>query len=250
MSPAVDGRTVRAITFDFWDTLRPLRHRVVPAGPAHRGGRRAARHGLPAEQDAIEAAFDEAWRRFDAAWGSNQQFTGHQAAEAVLEVLGHDPEPEIRKLLVEAYLGANGEVRTELTPNVADTLRRLKTSGIKVGIICDVGLTPSPALRQILDRHGVLGLFDHWAFSDEVGTYKPDPAIFGYALEGLGGIDPADAAHIGDLRRTDVAGALGMGILALRYRGITDDDPAHGPEGDAVVADHADVPGLLGVTQP
>ncbi len=93
----------------------------------------------------------------------------------------------------------------------------------------------------------MLGLFDHWAFSDEVGVYKPDPAIFRHALEGLGGIDPSEAAHIGDLRRTDVAGALGMGILALRYSGITDDDPAHGPEADVVVTDHAEVPAILGL---
>ena len=246
MSPAADGRTVRAVTFDFWDTL------VRSDTAAFRLARRIAvaeelaRHGLPAEHDAIEAAFDEAWRRFDAAWGLNEQFTGHQAAETVLEVLGHDPEPAVRKLLVEAYLGANGEVQTELTPNVADAIRRLKAAGIRIGIICDVGLTPSTTLRHILDRHGVLGLFDHWAFSDEVGTYKPDPAIFRHALDGLGGVDPAEAAHIGDLRRTDVAGALGMGILALRYVGVTDDDPSHGPEADVVVADHADLPRLVG----
>jgi FMN phosphatase YigB (HAD superfamily) len=247
VSAAPHGRRVRAITFDFWDTL------VRSDTTAFRLARRSAvaeeleAHGLPAEHDAIEAAFDEAWKRFDAAWGSNEQFTGHHAAEAVLEVLGHDPEPEVRRRLVEAYVGANGRVQTDLTPNVADTIRALKAGGLKVGIICDVGLTPSPVLRDILDRHGVLREFDHWAFSDEVGTYKPDPAIFHHALEGLGDVDPTDAAHIGDLRRTDIAGALGMGILALRYSGITDDDPAHGPEGDVVVTDHAQLPVLLGV---
>jgi HAD superfamily hydrolase (TIGR01549 family) len=247
LSSAAAGRRIRAITFDFWDTL------VRSDTAAFRLARRIAvaeelrAHGLPAEHDAIERAFDEVWTRFDAAWALNEQFTGHHAAETVLEVLGHDPEPEVRKRVIEAYLGANGRVQTELTPNVADTLRTLKEAGLKVGIICDVGLTPSTRLRDILDRHGVLGLFDHWAFSDEFGVYKPDPAIFRYALDGLGGVDPGEAAHIGDLRRTDIAGALGMGILALRYSGITDDDPAHGPEGDLVVTDHAELPGLLGV---
>ena len=33
-----------------------------------------------------------------------------------------------------------------------------------------------------------------------------------------------------------------MGIFAVRYSGITDDDPAHGPEGDVVVTDHAQLP--------
>jgi putative hydrolase of the HAD superfamily len=247
VSPAVADRRVRAITFDFWDTL------VRSDTPAYRLARRIAvaeelaRHGLPAEHDAIERAFDVVWERFDAAWALNEQFTGHHAAEAVLEALGHDPEPEVRKRIVEAYLGANGEVQTDLTPNVAATLRALKGAGLRVGIICDVGLTPSTTLRRILDRHGVLGLFDHWSFSDEVGVYKPAPEIFHHALEGLGGVDPRDAAHIGDLRRTDVAGARAMGILALRYRGVNDDDPAHGEEADVVVDDHAQLPSILGL---
>lgn len=245
----VDGRRrpIRTITFDFWDTL------VRTDTAAYRLARRIAlaeelaRHGLPAEHDAIEAAFDVALERFNSGWAGNEQFTGHHAAEIVAEVLGGDPDATVRKGLVEAYLGANGEVQTELAPNVASTLRTLRGAGLRLGIICDVGLTPSTDLRLILDRHGVLGLFDHWSFSDEVGVYKPAPEIFEHALAGLGAV-AAETAHIGDLRRTDVAGAKGMGILALRYRGMNDDDPANGPEADVVVADHADLPGLIGVT--
>ena len=237
----------RAITFDFWDTL------VRSDTTATRIARRIAiaevlaEHGLPAELDAIESAFDSAWQRFDSSWAMGEQFTGHHAAEHVLDLLGHAPDAIVRREVIDAYVSAGADVQLELTPNVATTLRSLKDAGLRLGIICDVGLTPSPTLRRILDAHGVLELFDHWSFSDEVGVYKPDRAIFDHALDGLGGIDPADAAHIGDLRRTDVAGALGRGILALRYCGITDDDPAHGPEADLVVDDHAHLPGLLGL---
>jgi len=41
---------------------------------------------------------------------------------------------------IRESLGANGQVQTELTPNVADTIRALKAAGVKVGIICDVAL--------------------------------------------------------------------------------------------------------------
>jgi putative hydrolase of the HAD superfamily len=243
--PLGRDRPVRAITFDFWDTL------VRSDTAAFRLARRIAvaeelaRHGLPAEHDAIEAAFDVALQRFNSGWASNEQFTGHHAAHVVADALGHDPAPTVRAAIVEAYLGSQGEVQTELAPNVATTLHALKDAGMRIGIVCDVGLTPSTNLRHILERHGVLQLFDHWSFSDEVGTYKPAPELFGHALHGLGDLAPADAAHIGDLRRTDVAGALGMGMLALRYTGLTDDDPEHGPEADVVVADHAELPRLL-----
>ena len=238
--------TPRAITFDFWDTI------VRADTPATRVRRRLAivdvlaEHGLPADDDEIDGAFDEAWTRFDASWARGDQFTGTHAAETVLEVLGHDDEP-VRAAVIDAYLSAPRGMQLALTDNVVTTIERLRAAGLRVGIVCDVGLTPSDTLRGYLDAHGVLGLFDHWSFSDEVGVYKPDAAIFEHALAGLGGIDPRDAAHIGDLRRTDIAGALGMGMLALRYRGVTDDDPAHGPEADIVIDDHADLPAALGL---
>ena len=235
-----------AITFDFWDTL------VRADTAATRVERRLAiaevldAHGLPYSHDDIDASFDEAWRRFDESWARGDQFTGHHAAETVLEVLGHDDE-QVRVRVIDAYLSAPTTMELSLTDNLVPTLHSLKDAGLRIGIVCDVGLTPSPVLRQYLEGHGILGLFDHWSFSDEVGVYKPNAAIFHDALAGLGGIDPARAAHIGDLRRTDIAGALGMGMLALRYRGVTDDDPTHGPEGDLVIDDHADLPAALGL---
>ncbi|HWJ98461.1 MAG TPA: hypothetical protein VNQ33_09905, partial [Acidimicrobiales bacterium] len=71
-------------------------------------------------------------------------------------------------------------------------------------------------------------------------------------LGGLGGIDPSVAAHVGDLRRTDIAGAQGRGVFAVRYSGIYDDpgnadDGSDQVEGDAVVADHADLLAALGI---
>ena len=93
----------------------------------------------------------------------------------------------------------------------------------------------------------MLELFDHWSFSDEVGAYKPDPAIFEHALAGLGGVAPSSAAHVGDLRRTDVAGARAMGMTAVRYTGAFDDDSQPDPEGHHVVGAHAELPGVLGI---
>lgn len=236
-----------AITFDFWDTL------VRADTAATRVQRRLAiadvlaAHGLDVAHDDIDRAFDEAWRRFDASWGSGQQFTGQHAAETVLDILGHTDDEHVRIRVIDAYLSAPRAMRLDLTDNLVETLHALKGAGLRLGIVCDVGLTPSPVLRGYLDGHGILDLFDHWSFSDEVGVYKPDRAIFEHALAGLGRVEPARAAHIGDLRRTDVAGARAMGMLALRYAGVTDDDPANGPEGDAVIDDHARLPEALGL---
>ena len=130
---------------------------------------------------------------------------------------------------------------------IEDCLLALKDAGVRLGIICDVGFTPSNVLREHLIRRGLLPLFDHWSFSDEVGAYKPAPAIFNHALEGLGGPEPERVAHVGDLRRTDVAGALGMGMTAVALHGASSTTTRWiSPEAHHVISAHADLPGVLG----
>jgi FMN phosphatase YigB (HAD superfamily) len=88
--------------------------------------------------------------------------------------------------------------------------------------------------------------------------------IFADALEGLGGIDPARAAHVGDLRRTDIVGARAFGMVSVRYRGSNDDvaSPGEGDrsipsameptetdahEAEHVMSDHAHLLDVLGL---
>ena len=74
---------------------------------------------------------------------------------------------------------------------------------------------------------------------------KPHRRVFEAALTPLG-IEPAAAVHVGDLRRTDVAGAreAGMGTIRIRHR---HDDDTSLPEADAVADTHAHLREILGV---
>lgn len=237
--------SLQAVTFDFWETLVRTDNAAMHLARRVAVAEVLAANNFPAELNDIEQAFDEAWSRYSGAWATGEQFTGHHAAELVLDLLGHSPSAEVRRDVIDAYVSAGRDVELELTYNVADSLRAIKAMDLRIGIICDVGLTPSPILRKVLDRHGVLSLFDHWSFSDEVGVYKPDPQIFEHALSGLGGIAPSNAVHIGDLRRTDIAGAIGMGMHSIRYCGANDDPAENGPEADHVLTDHADLPAYI-----
>ena len=233
---------LQAVTFDFWNTL-------VAETPGQLRGLRVdawerilSREGTPVARQDIEAAIDDSWRTFDAAWQANHQYRAPDAAGMVLAKLPVQVPPAVRDELVEVFVSVGSSAKLPATTNVEVALAALKEAGVRIGIICDVGMTPSTILREHLEKHGLLGYFDHWSFSDEVGVYKPDPRIFDHALDGLGGIAPAASAHIGDLRRTDVAGAKALGITAVRYTGVWDDPAADGlPEGDLVVADHADL---------
>ena len=242
---------LRAVTFDFWDTL------VSQSSGESRQRRLDAwlevleAEGLTVERGRLDAALDVGRTGFDTAWRANQRYSAADSVRDSLAHLGLQLSTSVIDLLVDIINNPPGR-RPATTPNVRVALEALAAADVRIGIICDVGLTPSPSLRRYLAEHELLGFFDHWSFSDEVGTFKPDPRIFRHALDGLGGIRPEEAAHVGDLRRTDVAGSQALGIFAVRYAGMYDDrgdegEGTHQVEGDAVIADHADLVEVLGL---
>jgi FMN phosphatase YigB (HAD superfamily) len=258
LEPTLSPTSLTAITFDFWDTLvhapTEVATRVMRAQDLADA---LAAAGAPSEPAALDVAIDEVRRAFDRAWSGNRQFHAPDAVEVLLASLGSaaDIAPAGRASLIRVVQGDDRQIPS-LTPNVASALGRLKAGGVRLGIVCDVGFAPSTVLRGHLRQHGVLHLFDHWSFSDEVGAYKPHAAIFRHALDGLGVDDPGTAAHVGDLRRTDVAGARAFGMVTVRYTGSNDDraqlgrselESADHVEADHVVADHAELPTLLGI---
>ena len=237
---------IRAVTFDFWNTLvvdeprgmRPLQ--IAGWSEVLEGA------GIEVRADALVEAFDAAWEMFDRSWNENRQFQTSHAVDFILERVGVDASAAVRTELAQVYSRVGATSPLDVTPNAEATLRALRGRGVRLGVVCDVGMTASTALLGRLEGFGLAGLFDHFSWSDEVGVYKPDGRMFRDALEGLGLDDPAALAHIGDRRRTDVAGARAFGSVSVRYTGVWDDPPESGPEADHVIADHAELPGVLG----
>ena len=237
---------LRGITFDFWNTL-------VYEDRGHLRGRRLERWagileeaGYPAEREHLDAIYDGAWDAYVRSWRANQQFVAAQAAEHAVEQLGFRLATDVRDALVEAFGNAAEGAELHLVPGVADCVRDLHDRGLALGIVCDVGFTSSRLLKAFLDDQGVFTHFDALAFSDEVGVYKPDAAIFEHALGGMG-VAPAEAAHIGDLRRTDIAGGQALGMTTVRFIGVNDDDSQPDPEADYVIDDYGLLPAVLGL---
>lgn len=233
---------IEAITFDFWDTLMVARAEAVDSQRTEALLGIVVGAGFAAERQAMEEALGSARAAHGESWRANQQFGAPDAIDHVLATLEIDASSEVRAELVAAIHA--GDPDCGPTPNVIDTLADLKSAGLRIGIICDVGWSPSTLLREHLERHEMLEYFDHWSFSDEVGHYKPAPEAFAHAMNGLGVTDPKAMAHIGDLRRTDIVGARRAGWLSLRYAGVYDDQNDH-EEAHHVVRDHADLPELL-----
>jgi FMN phosphatase YigB (HAD superfamily) len=239
--------TIEAVTFDFWNTL--CQADVAATAQRRRDAWVAmlSTRALPVDPSVVHSVLDYVTEKHHAGWSSNTQYTAEHAVEEAVALLGEVVGADARDELWEAWLGASRRADIELTPNLPEVLAALDAAGTRIGIVCDVGLTPSLVLLEFLERHGVLRHFDHWSFSDEVGVYKPEAAIFRHALDGLGVDDPARALHIGDLRRTDIAGAHAMGMTAVRYFGVFDDPPAvPAIEGDFAIGDLRELPAIVG----
>jgi 2-haloacid dehalogenase len=103
------------------------------------------------------------------------QVTG-DALDFAMKTLGI-ANNDLRKRLMELYLSISAY------PEVADTLRRLKTSGIKLSILSNG--TPK-MLVSAVDNSKLSGLFDAVLSVEEVGVFKPHPSVYQLAVDRMG----------------------------------------------------------------
>ena len=233
---------IEAVTYDFWETIAREAHESLMERRTRAWSELLRDSEVPAET--VRRTFEETWRIHSEHWRAGRQFTPVMAAERAVEDLGVAVSEQLRDDLVEAFADAGATADLIVNDGLEDTLAELQRQRVRTGIICDVGFTSGELLRGFLDRVGLLPYFDGWAFSDEVGVYKPDPAIFARALHSLGDVPADRALHVGDLRRTDVAGARALGMTSVRYRGANDDDEDL-PDADHVIDHHTQLLPIL-----
>jgi putative hydrolase of the HAD superfamily len=211
----VDG--IRAVTYDCWGTL--LQDRDYEGATQRRVS--ALLRFLDLDEDAAHALLEEAWAKHDEAWKQVETFGPGRMAAYCLEKHGISDDEPIRDLTKE-FEEASFDAGVAPVEGARETLEGLAAAGIRLGLVCDTGFTPGRVVRQFLDEHGLLTHLEAQCFSDEVGVPKPGNEIFAKALAELG-VRPPEALHVGDLRRTDIAGAHDIGMHAARFRGAHDD---------------------------
>lgn len=234
---------IKAVTFDFWNTIA-----TVPPGAMTEARQRAIAAALQSNEVEVEADLLLAGLRqvgldWEQAWAEGRHLPPHEAATALVRHLG--VEEAAREMVAEAFLGAGREVELEFAPGINSCVAELSRRGVRLGIVCDVGFSGGELLRELLEAEGLLEHFGGWGFSDEVGHYKPAPQIFEAALAALGA-EPREAMHVGDLRRTDVAGATALGMRSARYREMNPEgDEEGGGEAEFVLDSHAELVELV-----
>ena len=237
---------LRAVTFDFWSTL------FVDTRGREREALRAARARATRCTPPACSASTARWPSRCAPAGTTSTGSGRtntarrrarELVDAILASLGVRLPAELLDPLVDRFERLILELPPEPMPGAVYTMPQL-AERYRLAIICDTGYSPGAVLRQLLDRHDLLGYFEYTYFSNEHGMSKPDPRVFVHVLEELG-VRPTEAAHVGDIQRTDVAGAQAAGMPAVHFVGANNADVGHST-GDVIVSHFEELPQALG----
>lgn len=234
MSPFAGAR---AVTFDCWGTL--IYEPDVVRGRDLRVKALCGMTGL--SPDEAGALLQAGWEQHHEAWTAERQHGAAGIASHIAAAVG--ATPDVEAMMVTALEDAALSCDVSMVPQAIDTLKAVKDAGLATALICDTGISPGRVVRALLGRHGLTDHLDVLVFSDEVGVPKPNAKMFAAAMDAIGG---GPAVHVGDLRRTDIAGARAAGLGSVRFRGVYD-DPSDHPEADAVVDRLPDLLPLLGL---
>jgi putative hydrolase of the HAD superfamily len=130
-------------------------------------------------------------------------------------------EDRCRDLAIEVAEATAGRAWTHVGTGVMGGLRALAALGLPMGVVSNSDGTVQAELRRLgvcyapprgADTPGDGVPVGVVVDSAVVGVAKPDPAIFGIALEALRIPAGGSVLHVGDSLRYDVAGALAAGL--------------------------------------
>jgi putative hydrolase of the HAD superfamily len=122
--------------------------------------------------------------------------------------LGIADEPE--RIARRVYDEFGKPDRWSAYADVEPAFHRLAARGLRLGIISNW----DRRLTGLLDGLGLGDVLETVVSSAEVGLHKPDPRIFELACARLG-IEPGEAAHVGDHHYADIIGATAVGMTPV-----------------------------------
>lgn len=149
-----------------------------------------------------------------------------------LEAAGLEPSPRA----IRAFIAAEVPWRRPV-PGARRAVERLRRAGVRVAVISN----SAGGVRDMLVEAGLGRLFEFVIDSSEVGTAKPDPAIFRLALDRMG-LGPERVWYVGDSPHHDLAGARAAGLAAA----VLVDPLDLGPTEVTRISSVAELPSLLG----
>jgi putative hydrolase of the HAD superfamily len=195
---------LRAVLFDVDFTLARPGPELGPEGYVRAG----ERHGLRLEPGRYEAARDAALvdlRRHPELEHDDEIW--FRFTERIVRGMGGEADTAY-DCAVEITRAWERHENFELYDDVPDTLAALRSAGLRIGLVSN----SARDVREFAHHHGLdvdagISSFHH-------GRTKPHASIFRAVLDLLG-VEPEDAAMIGDTIADDIEGGLALGMHAV-----------------------------------
>ncbi len=261
------GVKFRAVLFDLDDTL-VWDERISRQALVETAARGAAEHGLDAGRLAAVAkrASDELWRAhapvtrcdelgivaFEGMWG---HFHGEE--EYVKHL--HEWTPQFRREIWQRALAEQGVEDKELAdrsaeffvrrrrelsehlPGAEQVLRTLQRAGIRIGLLTNGAASLQ---REKIEASGLGLFFDAAVVSGEIGTGKPEPAIFHHLLDRLG-VAAGESLMVGNSLARDIVGGKRAGLHTCWLALEGEEEPVGLVEPDFTIRSLAELPRLV-----
>jgi putative hydrolase of the HAD superfamily len=220
--------TLRAVSFDYWDTLyegAALPERVSLRRAALR--RMFEEIGCPLPDEEFVTLYRASGAEAERWW--REEHRGYTADERIRWMLNRlrierpaDCEHVARAC--QAVDDALLHHPPALLPGAAEMLRSVAGRHL-LAITSDTGFASSRAQDRLLEHDGIESLFAVRTYSMDVGHANPRPEPFLATIQALG-LEPGEIIHVGDNERTDVRGALDAGMRAIRFDLVKQNGPS------------------------
>jgi putative hydrolase of the HAD superfamily len=200
--------SVRAVSFDFGQTLADFDHAFLARRVAERGAELDLERAL-ADTPAAWAAYGAAKRR-----GAEGKEGWSAFMKRLLDQAVVPSAPALIDDLVN-WLWSEQPAKNlwrRPVPGMFELARDLAAARVLVAIVSNSEGRLAELVAEIEPdaRFGVI------ADSGKLGFEKPDPRIFRFAAEQIG-VEASDLVHVGDAWEADVRGALNVGARAVWF---------------------------------
>ena len=216
VSSAESGQRLRAVSFDFGQTLAELDHEFM--------ARRVLTFGAELDAEAARGGTVAAWH----AYGTGKAL-GHARAWQLMMVellragrvrkVRGDADPDYAEKIASLLWDAQPTQNLWRKPiaGMFELVAELRARGVPVGIISN----SEGRLAELVAELGYAALFPVIVDSGRLGIDKPDRRIFEHAASQLG--VPLNAlVHVGDAWEADVLGARAAGAEAVWFSPVDD----------------------------
>jgi HAD superfamily hydrolase (TIGR01662 family) len=246
----MSGRRFKAVLFDLGSTL--IYFDCDPRGIFDRMDAAMfdslRKSSIEIERDTFLRQFRSRLEAYESERGT--EFIEHTTAfilRSLLAEFGVDQlQPGALKAALRAWYAVS-QACWKPEEGVESMLKVLRGSGYRLGIISNA--SDDEDVQTLVDNANLRPHFDLIVTSAAQGIRKPNPRIFLNALSKLG-VEPDQAAMVGDTLGADILGAHNAGVFAIWSKRRADKAANHDHldtiQPDAVIASLAELPSLLG----